>query len=588
MKARRGAKFWMNVHPWLVIGTMAVLVPILVFVTIDRINRHREQTREILVARAEAVILSFEAGIRTGMGMQWTGFQIQKLLLETARQPDIDYLVVTDADGVILADSDPSLVGERYGTELDLPHFARSKTMAWRTVAQTDGADSFEVYRGFFPRGNPSARPGNRNDASVPDESTAFSPSGLVIFVGLDMGPIIASRNEDLRHSIWIGVILLLVGFSAIVSLFLVQGYRTTRASLSRIQTFSAHLVETMPVGLLVLDGQGLITYCNRAAEAILDRSSADLVGHGAARALPPPLARLIVTTAQAGRSEEAVELPVADGKSLSLEVIGSELREDDGTFHGYVILFRDLTEMENLKREVEKSRRLASLGSLAAGVAHEIRNPLSSLKGFATYFKEHHRNDPQEKKTAEIMISEVDRLNRVITQLLDLARPVALNLRQIPPAALLQHALALMEEQARVKGIEIRIELSPGVGEVVIDPDKIEQVILNLLLNAVEAMEAGGVISLSMGTTERGMVRIAVADTGPGIGKEDLPHIFDPYFTTKQSGTGLGLALVHRIVQAHGGEITVESTPGTGTVFTVLLPAAHQSAVHQQGDVSS
>jgi len=541
-------RIWLDIHPWIILGAVAVLVPLLVFVTLDRIERHREQTRELLLAKGQALILSFEAAVRTGLGMQWTGFQVQKLLLETARQPDIDYIVVTDTLGTILADSDPSLVGERYGTDLDLVRIARSPALSWRKMPQPAGADSFEVYRGFFPSGLPGGAADKQQRIGMMTPTASASPAGLVIFVGMDMGPIEESRRDDLRHSIGTTIILLLVGFSGIMSLLLVQGYRTARSSLAQLTTFADNLVATIPVGLLVIDRNGLLTLCNQTAEAILKISARQITGQPAAAVLPAPFAETV--TLLEGRQEvlvRPVTLREASGKSISLEIIASVLHTADGAFQGYVLLFRDMTEMENLKEEVAKSQRLAAIGSLAAGVAHEIRNPLSSIKGFATYFKERHRDHPADSKTAEIMITEVDRLNRVITQLLDLARPVTLALRPVSPAAALQHALALIADEARERHVVVTADLAAGAGEVMMDPDRIEQVLLNLFLNALEAMPAGG--TLTVQTSQQGsMAAITVTDTGGGINREDLPHIFDPYFTTKPAGTGLGLAVAHRI----------------------------------------
>ena len=247
-----------------------------------------------------------------------------------------------------------------------------------------------------------------------------------------------------------------------------------------------------------------------------------------------------------------------------SLEIGASLLADDSGTHLGYVILFKDLTEVRALHQEIERSRRLASVGRLAAGVAHEIRNPLSSIKGFATYFKQRYQDVPEDQQTADIMIQEVDRLNRVVSQLLEFARPISVSPKPTSFKDLVADSIKLIQQQAQDKQITINTRNSAKIDEINIDPDRINQVLLNLYLNAIEAMEPGGKLQIDISDSdESGELNIRVADTGKGIAKADLPKIFDPYFTTKSSGTGLGLAIAHNIVEAMGGTIEVKSQSG-------------------------
>jgi two-component system sensor histidine kinase HydH len=221
----------------------------------------------------------------------------------------------------------------------------------------------------------------------------------------------------------------------------------------------------------------------------------------------------------------------------------------------------------------VARSRRLASVGRLAAGVAHEIRNPLSSIKGFATYFKEKYHNFSEGAQTAEIMIQEVDRLNRVVSQLLEFAKPVKVSAKPVNVRKLLEDSLRLIEKQIQGKNIKIEKTFSPEVEDAFIDSDKINQVLLNLYLNAIDAMEKGGTITVDLKPHEwKKGIEIIIKDTGSGISEKDLPNIFDPYFTTKPEGTGIGLAIVHNIIEAHNAEIKVESLPGKGSTFTILI----------------
>ena len=213
-------------------------------------------------------------------------------------------------------------------------------------------------------------------------------------------------------------------------------------------------------------------------------------------------------------------------------------------------------------------------MGRLAAGVAHEIRNPLSSIKGFATYFKERYPDKPEDQQTANIMIQEVDRLNRVVGQLLEFARPISVKPRLISLQALLKDSVKLIEDRAAEKDISIHTQNAVQVDEVWGDPDRINQILLNLYLNAIDAMKSGGALKVGLSSEGNGrQFIISVSDTGCGISAQNLSQIFDPYFTTKSSGTGLGLAIAHNAIEAMGGRIKVKSDPGKGTTFMITIP---------------
>jgi len=391
------------------------------------------------------------------------------------------------------------------------------------------------------------------------------------------MGPIIAAHEEDRRHTIWMAVVFLLIGCAGIISLLLAQGYRAARSSLSRIKAFSDSLVMNMPIGLIATDAGGKLSAFNQAAEVILKRTAAEVLGKPADEILPGSCRELFRTLdAERRLIERAFDCAVEEGRTIPLEIIATTLCEENGAFVGHVLIFRDMTEIRRLEEEVARSRRLASLGSLAAGVAHEIRNPLSSIKGFATWFRERYRDNPEDRETADVMIHEVDRLNRVITQLLEFARPLTMNRVPTPLPTLIRHALKMVDGEAQAKRIRVETDLSVEVGEILLDADRMTQVLLNLFQNAIGAMEEEGLLRISLDRHDEKGVRLTVADTGIGISKEELLRVFDPYFTTRPSGTGLGLAIVHKIVEAHGGEVRLESEPGRGTTATILLPHPH------------
>jgi len=556
-------KIWLLVPPWVILGAVAVLVPLFAFFTWENVNRHMEMSTRLLLEKGEALIRSFEAGARAGEGMAWGSFQLQKLLIETAQQPGVDYLIITDAEGRIVADSDPGMVGDSYGTDLDLAALSRQGAAQWRIVAGAEGPDTFEVYRRFAPRDEPyGGFNGQTRGASY------------VIFAGLNMAPVQAAHDQDTRNTIITAAVLLLISIAGIVSLLLALGYRSARASLSRVKALSDSLVEHMPVGIVAVDPEDRIMVFNDTAQTLFGRTSEAVIGKLSSDILPPACLEMMRGLVQERPMiEKEFDCAIGQGRMVPLEVIAAVLRDDEGGMIGRIALFRDLSELQHLRKEVERSQRLAAVGSLAAGVAHEIRNPLSSLKGFATYFRQRYGGVPEDVKVADIMIQEVERLNRVITELLEFSRPMELKRKTTDLEGLLRHALATIEGQAGQKGVKIQADLPSGLPAASIDPDRMTQVFLNLFLNALAAMDRGGVLTVGIARQDDDTLRVSVADTGTGIRRDDLGRVFDPYFTTKPSGTGLGLAIVHRIVEAHGGEIRLESEPGKGTTFTVLLP---------------
>ena len=589
LNTKRKSRLW--VPPWVIIGAVLVLAPIFFFVTVDSINRQKENTISLLKEKGAALIRSFEAGARTGMmGMRWGGAQVQQLLVETAQQRDIVYILVTNSEGKILADSDAQNIGKTYGEDLKLYRISHSHSLNWREVHTKNGTKIFEVFRQFVPmqgrgvRGGAGRGAGRRQGMMSGDwcqrhldPDQAQSSEAQVIFVGLDMTSVENAAKEDIQHSIFTGFIFLLIGFAGVVTLFLAQAYRSARTSFSRVKAFSDNLVENMPMGLVAIDPEERIASFNQTAESMLKISAGETIGNQLSAVLPASLRNFFYQMkTRTGPITEELDVSLNNRQNLPLEVIGTSLSDEEGADMGWVILFRDLSEIRHLKKEILRSQRLASIGQLAAGVAHEIRNPLSSIKGFATYFKERYRDTPKDHQTAEIMIQEVERLDRVIGQLMEFARPMRIEEKSTGLDALIRHSLKMVEGDAHKKHVTLEFNRDPGIERATIDADRIKQVLLNLYLNAIEAMDDGGSLTVLAKRSEGDNgLKITVSDTGPGITEKDLPHLFDPYFTTKPSGTGLGLAIVHKIVESHNGEIEITSAPGEGTVVTILLPHA-------------
>ncbi len=565
LKAKK--RIWFNLSVWIVISAIAVVAVISAVMTFAHFQRQKEQAVELMVEKGATLIRSFEAGLRSPLSMKTGNFGLQKLLMETAQQPDIDYIIVTDGKGNIIADSDPAQVGDKYGLDLDIGLLVSSRDIRWRQVVNTEGAGTFEVYSGFFPQGRPAM-----DLKPVKSVSGGEKTARLIIYVGLNMAEIEKVGKEDTRNTIIIALILLLVGSSVIVSLFLMQAYRLAHTSLSRMTIFSDALVKNMPIGLIALDDQGLIITCNQNAQEVLGVDCNEVSGKYAADLLPAPLQKILSRLPRrGGLLEQDIALLSADGKEQTWETLLAGLI-DEGKPAGKILLIRNVTQIRLLEKEVAKSRYLNSIGSLAAGVAHEIRNPLSSIKGFAVYFKERLSGNTDDQQTADIMIQEVERLNRVVSQLIEFARPLELKRENVQMAELVQHAVKLIAADAKKKQISIEIEAAAEISPVEVDSDKIKQVLLNIFLNSLAALQDGGKLKIKLSSRANNL-EVIISDNGAGIEKMDLPRIYDPYFTSKPAGTGLGLAVVQKIMEAHGGNISLESVAGKGTeVFLKFL----------------
>ena len=587
--------------PLIVIGAVLVLLPIFVFVILQNINRQESFGTRLLLEKGAALIRSFEAGTRAGMmGRSWGNRHLQQLLSETAQQPDIAYLLLVDSRGRTIAHNDIDRIGKRHQPEIDQEKVSAADKPLWRFVVTEKGEKIFEVYKQFRPSmtmgrgsthemmgpGGGRGRKGRGDGGSgrmerfferfgfTPSEKEFTDPFVPTIILGFNLQTLEAARAGDRNRAITTGLILFLVSAFGIILLFLFYNYRATRSSLSRIKAFSENLLDNMPIGLVAFNGDYQITSINSFAVSLLDLQMENVIGMTAGSILPSSLWEQAQNhISQAEIVEKEINCKLSSGRLIPLEMEFSQFQSEDHGPLSYILMFKDLSQVKALQKEVTRSQRLASIGSLAAGVAHEIRNPLSSIKGFATYFKERYPDIPQDQKIARIMIEEVERLNRVVGQLLELSKPVVISTTQSDLNILVDDSVKLIEQVAAENKIEISATQA-SLGSFALDSDKIRQVLLNLYLNAVEAMPDGGRLGILLDLSpDRDRLDISVTDTGVGISRENLANIYDPYYTTKQSGTGLGLAVVHNIVEAHGGKMTVESELGKGSRFILSIP---------------
>jgi two-component system sensor histidine kinase PilS (NtrC family) len=288
------------------------------------------------------------------------------------------------------------------------------------------------------------------------------------------------------------------------------------------------------------------------------------------------------------------------DGATLHLGLARSILREADGSAAGHVVIFQDVTQVVEMEGQLRRTERLAAIGQLSAAIAHEIRNPLAAISGSIQMLRSGSRSaaDEDQVRLMEIVLRETERLNGLITDFLQYARPAPPKLERVALEPLVRD-LVEMFETARSGAAPLTVRVAIPVGLAVqADASQLRQLLWNLCLNAAQAMPSGGRLSIEAsparvaGTTAQGRssgdrngaeeegvpyVELAVIDTGVGIPPEALDRVFDPFFTTRREGSGLGLATVHRIVEAHGGSLRVESAPGMGTTFRLRWPQGQE-----------
>lgn len=319
-------------------------------------------------------------------------------------------------------------------------------------------------------------------------------------------------------------------------------------------------VVEAVPAFVLALDGDERIALWNRRLEEVTGYSRRDVLGE--------PGGHLV------GASGAERRLPLKSGGHRMVRwqkaplVTGSERVT-------YAVGI-DVTEEKEMLRRTLRAERLAAVGTLAAGLAHEVRNPLNSaLLQLDVLNRRAAKGAPPEslRAVSDVVRAEIDRLGRLVSEFLEFARPRPLELRVTPVNELVESVLRVASAEADERGIQVERELDPAAGEVNVEPERLRQVLWNLIRNALEAMEQRGSMKLSSTAPDAaGNVRLSVEDTGPGFAEE--APIFDAFYTTKETGTGLGLAIVHRIVSEHGGVLEVASQPGQ-TKVTVVLPQA-------------
>ena len=356
------------------------------------------------------------------------------------------------------------------------------------------------------------------------------------------------------------------------------QELRETSIDFADLRVLQDNILRSVSSGIVTMDMAGEITSWNNGAELITGYRL-DEIRQNWKTVFGESMKGLF------GHTEDLRDRSVRfegrtskkDGLELVLGFTASLLKDDHDAVRGIIVSFQDITRMVKMEEQMRRQERLASIGSLAAGIAHEIRNPLASLSGSIQMLRGDLNLSGDNKRLMDIVLREADRLNTIITEFLDYARPRTMQGEAVPLQQVVHETVTLFQNSPDARnGIRLLVNV-PGDLSVHGDPQRLRQVLWNLLINASQAIAGDGEIRINASTEtldgERSII-VAVSDTGAGIPAPLRDKIFDPFFTTKTDGTGLGLAIVYRIIEDHGGTIEVNSREGTGSTFTIRLPA--------------
>ncbi len=550
-----------------IILTSFMLAGLLVTNTVRNLTREQKIMEAFLLDEGLTLIRSFEAGARTTMMHEMMSIDppVVTLVKETAKVERIAFITIITDDGTVVASAgthDPT-VDRKLTREV-----LENKQPVTAMLNLDSDEPIFEIAAVFqtLPANGPMMMRSRWHDR---DPLMKKLEQGLaVIHIGLKTGEFIRARKQDFRHTVFMGSILFLLGSAGFYFLFLYQGMRVTRTTLANMKLYTRNIIESMPDGLITLDSKNRIVSCNPRALEFTAKNMEVLKGKQPEELFPGwPVD---VLRKDGSISSFTYSFIHEDGSEVPVEISGSPLLDDQGNDLGAVLLLRDLREIRSMEEQLSRSQRLASLGRMAAGIAHEIRNPLGTLRGFAQYFGSR-AEDNASREYSNLMVGEVDRLNAIISSLLQFSRPRDPKFDQVYLALLFDKTAKLLEHDFKENNITFH-RVSTCADSIEADADLLLQVLLNLLKNALNASDAGESVSLSCKDDDRN-VYITVTDTGIGMTRKEREQMFEPFFTTRKGGTGLGLAVSHQIIEQHQGSFEIRSRPGKGTSITMVLP---------------
>lgn len=503
--------------------------------------------------------------------------KMDDLILNYTLQDDVEFIALANGKGIVLVSNNSSIIGKILPITPALAntysyHACINPDFPF-TSAQLKDSQYIIVPRPLFPsrRHFKAMHSRHKQDKIMHCQRELMrnfivDDMQLFLVVGFKTEEILEAQLRDNKKTMLHVVAFSFLIFMSVLSFVLLKKYQKSYQLIEASKVYFDGLMKTIPLGIITLNKENRIVTCNPITEEML--GSQNLIGKNICDYIPSvaylnfdvPIVNAMVKTMH--NPDNSLEL-----NSFIITV--------DNEKKGIGIILRDLKEIQKLQEELNRKDRLASVGQLAAGIAHEIRNPLSTIKGFARIFEENAKEDSEEKTLAQIMNQEICRVDKVIADLLEFSKPNTLTKSIVSLQKIIEQVQNSLVIQAKENQVTFSNEIS--VQEVSLDFDKMIQVFYNLYINAIEAMTKNSPDREKYITTkawqEQDKCIISIHDTGHGIAQSKISHLFTPYFTTKAKGTGLGLVIVQKIIETHKGTIKVESQENSGTTFMITLP---------------
>jgi PAS domain S-box-containing protein len=590
-------------------------------------HRHRVTVTEEVERRGEVLARSL-AAISTGPLLLYNFTALEQNVARAAAEADIVYAMVLDAENKLAAHSqEPQNVGVGLEGPVHARAAATEKPLTQETISSHTNEAIYDFAVPILVEGQKwgTVRVGlskRRMEAKIQETRRELGILTIMVLLLAGVAAAVVARriaqpvqrlaegaaaisrgelNQRIEPSTADEIGQLAVAFNHMAVQLVQQrsALEDAHAELRRrfeeladLKGYTDNILASVTSGIVTIDLEGRIVTMNPAGELLTGFFAAEVSGRFCTEvfAQTSKLGELLMETLSSRTPLAGFSLTLErrNGSSLPVEVATAPLKGGDGKDLGVVGVFRDLTAVRGLELQLRRSDRLAAVGTLAAGLAHEIKNPLTSILTFTRHLLRKADDEHFRQKFSDVVPRELERINGIVERLLELARPPKLNFIPVRLPGLLERIVDLYAHQLEAKQIAVVREYARDLPPIQADHEHLYQALMNLVANAIDAMATGGRLTLRAGWTDREeallpssraqfyrRIQVEIADTGAGMPASDVDKVFNPFFTTKPGGTGLGLALAHKIIEDHEGSISVSSTPGLGTTFRVFLPLA-------------